>query len=250
MTTPIPERFSQMRPTQVVAHRGFSAAFPENTLTAFREAARLGVDVVEFDVRLTADRRLVIMHDPTIDRTTDGRGAVEDLTLDQIRRFDAAAGSGRAPEPAPTLEETLETLADVRWLNVQLYALDDTRDELVELALEELRGLGHRAYLASDEATLQVAKRLDPAIPRCNLDVYPVDDYLERSRRLECAFLQPRDHDVTREMVEEAHRVDGATVNVFYANDRQRMLEMIDLGIDAILTDHPDVLLALLDGRR
>src|SRR2546426_332500 len=78
----------------VIAHRGASAAAPENTLAAFRLAADLGADAVELDVRRTVDGQLVVIHDASVDRTTDGTGRVAALTLDQLRRFDAGRKFG------------------------------------------------------------------------------------------------------------------------------------------------------------
>ncbi|HDI31391.1 MAG TPA: glycerophosphodiester phosphodiesterase, partial [Thermofilum sp.] len=87
----------------VIGHRGMRFVEPENTLRAIERALRCGVDAVEVDVRMTKDGRLVLMHDETVDRTTDGEGRVRDLTFNEIRRLDAGKG-----ERVPTLEEVLE----------------------------------------------------------------------------------------------------------------------------------------------
>ena len=94
----------------VAAHRGNSEKCPENTLEAFREAIANGVDMIETDVRLTKDRVLVLMHDETIDRTTDATGRVGDLTYEQLRRVNA--GTPEHFQPVPTLEELLALLKD------------------------------------------------------------------------------------------------------------------------------------------
>ena len=96
-------------PTRVIAHRGFSAIAPENTLVAIEKAIELGADMVEFDVTVTADGEVVVIHDETLGRTTDGRGKVMEKTLEELQRLDA--GSWFAPEFAgesiPTLEQVL-----------------------------------------------------------------------------------------------------------------------------------------------
>ncbi|MEK7278389.1 MAG: glycerophosphodiester phosphodiesterase family protein, partial [Chloroflexota bacterium] len=102
------------RTPAVIAHRGASAAAPENTLTAFTSAAALGADAVELDVKLSKDGVPIIMHDPTVDRTTDGRGRVADLTLAALKRLDAGAKKDAkfAGERVPTLAEVFEAVAD------------------------------------------------------------------------------------------------------------------------------------------
>ena len=97
-------------PVRVVAHRGFSGIYPENTEIAFRRALELGVDTIEFDLRLTYDNHLVAIHDPTVDRTSDGSGAVSELTLEEIKALDAGswvAVSAGSPLPATGLGRLL-----------------------------------------------------------------------------------------------------------------------------------------------
>ena len=91
----------------VFAHRGFSAAFPENTMLAFQEAIEAGADGIELDVHLTKDEKIVVIHDETIDRTTNGSGEVRSFTLEELRHFDAAASKKGtfSFEPIPTLQE-------------------------------------------------------------------------------------------------------------------------------------------------
>lgn len=100
---------------RVIGHRGAAAHAPENTLIGLRKAARLGARWVEFDVRLTRDRRLVLMHDDTLDRTTDGAGPVLAQPLAEIQKLDAGAKFGRAftAEPVPSLEDAIEVLAEL-----------------------------------------------------------------------------------------------------------------------------------------
>src|SRR5687768_13336705 len=98
---------------RLIAHRGASAVAPENTLPAFSEAIRAGADAIEFDVRLTADGSVVVMHDDDVSRTTDGDGFVSKLSLAQVRSLNAAARhpSWGGTEQVPTLEEVLAVVA-------------------------------------------------------------------------------------------------------------------------------------------
>ncbi len=104
------------------AHRGAMGTHPENTLAAFRAAVDAGAHMIEFDVQLTKDNKMVVIHDGTVDRTTDGTGKVSELTFDEIRNLDA--GSWKSPEFAgekiPTLDETLSVMPYNIWLNVHI----------------------------------------------------------------------------------------------------------------------------------
>ena len=123
----------------IAAHRGANTTHPENTLAAFREAIRLGVQQIEFDVRVTADDQLVVIHDDTVNRTTNGRGQVDRLTLDQIRTLDA--GSWKDPkfkgEKVPTLLETLRIMPRNVWLNVHVKGDPWVAGEVATLVVEE-----------------------------------------------------------------------------------------------------------------
>jgi len=110
-------------PTQgICAHRGASNSHPENTLDAFREAIRLGVQMIEFDVALTRDKQLVLMHDETIDRTTNGKGPVSGKTLAELKKLDAGSWKDKQfqNERIPTLDEALAVIPENIWLNVHL----------------------------------------------------------------------------------------------------------------------------------
>jgi glycerophosphoryl diester phosphodiesterase len=234
--------------TNVVAHRGFSSSYPENTAIAFQKAIELGVECIEFDVHLTRDGHLVVIHDGMVDRTTDGTGRVDELTFAEIKRLDA--GTWFSPEFATqnilTLAETLELIGDSARVNVQLKANDDSREELTRKSVDGLvrQNVLERAYIASEQPTVELVKVIDSRVEICNLSVFPTDDYIARSAAIECRILQPRHHQVDVAFVEEAHR-HSIEVNPFYANDELEMKRLIDCGVDGILTDYPDVLLGV-----
>jgi glycerophosphoryl diester phosphodiesterase len=142
----------------VIAHRGASADAPENTPAAFRRAVELGADWFECDVTRTKDGRLVMIHDDTVDRTTDGRGRVADLTFDEVRRLDAGSwkGAAFAGERIPTLEETLELAGGRSGAYVEIKAFDG--DET--LATDVLRRIGNR-HLGDPEVARDVLLRIE-----------------------------------------------------------------------------------------
>jgi glycerophosphoryl diester phosphodiesterase len=229
----------------VCAHRGASGTHPENTPLAFDEAVRLGVEMIEFDVRRTRDGRFVIIHDANVDRTTDGSGMIDDMTLDQVRRFDAGAG-----QCIPTLDEAM-AYADRVWLNVHGKAFTDEDAEAMAEALVQYfkEGVGYdRAFIASEEfPLLQHVRRRDERMRVCPLFDQVQDQYISRtSGRIRCDVFQPRNTIVTPELVAEAHAL-GAKVNPFYADDEPEMRRLIDCGVDGILTNFPHRLIALRD---
>lgn len=166
---------------EVVAHRGSSAALPEHTLVAYRRAIEEGADALECDVRLTADRHLVCMHDRTVDRTSDGRGAVSALTLEQLRALDF--GSWKTPgadehSPVLTLAELLELVADAgRPIGLAIETKHPTRYG-GRAETELLRMLGHYGLLPGSrgeappvrimsfsELSLHRVRRAAPEVP-------------------------------------------------------------------------------------
>ena len=106
----------------ICAHRGAMDTHPENTLSAFEEAVRLGVQMIELDVRLTKDEHLVILHDQTVDRTTDGHGEINGLTLLQVKELDAGSWKSISfkGERIPTLKEALAVIPPNIWINLDV----------------------------------------------------------------------------------------------------------------------------------
>ncbi len=176
----------------ISAHRGASDTHPENTLSAFREAIRLGAHQIELDVSLTKDGHLVIMHDATVDRTTNGKGAVRQLTLAQIKKLDAGAKKHArfAGERVPTLREALEIMPLNIWLNLHL------RDPAVvgELTAREVirQKRTHQSFLACKRAASEAARRAAPEILICNMERQGgnADKYIDDTIARKCQFIQ------------------------------------------------------------
>jgi glycerophosphoryl diester phosphodiesterase len=153
----------------ISAHRGGAARHPENTLAAFREAVRLGAHQIELDVRRTADGEAVVIHDETVDRTTDGRGRVDRLTLAELRRLDAGRWKGErfAGERVPTLREVLEIMPRDLWLNLQIKRAEPVAREVAALIAAQDRL--HQTIVACGNAAGVAARELHPEILLCNL---------------------------------------------------------------------------------
>lgn len=232
----------------VIAHRGFSAKYPENTEIAFLEAIALNVDMIEFDVQLSRDAALVVVHDPTIDRTSNGRGKIDQMTLSEIKALDAGSwfGDEFKGQCFLTLQQALDILDSGVRLNVHIKAYEHTRQQLVSLTVQELarRNLLRQVFVGSDQQTIELAKSIRPELEISNLSIDPEDTYISRSLAIGCRILQPLDTQVDPTFVKNAH-CQGMEVNPFYANDVHEMSRLIQCGVDGILTDYPDRLLAL-----
>lgn len=234
------------------AHRGDRAHAPESTLAAFQKAYQLGVDMVEFDVHLTADGHLVVMHDETVDRCTDGSGRIADMTLAQIKALDA--GSWRGAEfrgqQVPTFAEAARALPAPLWLNIHLKTVDASAEKgFVPRFMEAFAeaGLAGRAHVVHDYLeTLDRVRTLDPQVPCCWLPM--CEDGLQYIRRAKAAgfgILQPGRGMMSAEFCAAVHEAD-LVANVFYANTEADMRLYLDWGIDGILTDDPALLQQVL----
>jgi glycerophosphoryl diester phosphodiesterase len=238
------------RHVNVVAHRGASHDRPENTIPAFEYALELGVDLLEFDVRLTADGHAVVIHDATVDRTTNGSGAIQDLTLGEIQELDAGLYLDAEYEGTiiPTLDEVLDTARSSGvGLDVQIYALDDTMPQLTKQVVDSLinHGYDERAFIASEEDVVHLARELDPNRPICNLTGQRDSGTVDRNHEIGSTIVQAVAKYVTPELVEYAHGF-GITMNVFYADDIDEMNRLITCGVDGILTNESGLLLRTL----
>jgi len=204
--------------------------------------------MIEFDVHLSRDEALIVSHDPTVDRTSDGSGKIAEMTLSEIKALDAGSWFGEAfgGQRFLTLQETLDLMDDEVRLNVHVKASEHDRQKVVSLTVRELerRNLLHRAFIASDQETIEPIRRVQPALEICNLSTQPKETYIVRSRAIGCRILQPGNAQVDRAFVGEAHRY-GMEVNPFYADELDEMRRLIECGVDGILTDYPDRLLAL-----
>jgi len=235
---------------RVIAHRGASHARPENTLPAFIHAIELGTDMIEFDVRQTADGHPVVMHDCTVDRTTNGSGAVSSLTLDEIRALDAGVRfhQAYADVTVPTLDEVLACarVAGIG-LDIQIYAGEADRESLTTQVVSALmdHGFDERAIIAGEEEVVRLVRQIDSTRPFCNLTGQRDVHYLERAAAFGSTVVQAFARYVTAEYVRRAHAMD-ITINVFYADHVAEMQRLVNCGVDGILTNEPELLLRLL----
>ena len=220
----------------VIAHRGASAAHPENTIAAFQAAAALGADAVELDVRRTRDGRLVVHHDA---RLPDGRALCDIEAAD-------------VPASVPTLREALDACAGM-WVNIEVKnSADDVdhdptqsvaRGVMVELAR---RGEAHRWLISSfDMDAIDTCRAIDPTIRTAFLCVVPDADVADVMVRKGHAGLHPWDGVVDGSLIEVCH-ARGVEVNVWTVDDPVRLEQLARWGVDGLCTNVPDVAIAVL----
>lgn len=232
---------------RVIAHRGAGKLAPENTLAAFRHGASFGYRMFEFDVKLSADGRAVLMHDATLDRTTNGSGRVDALTLGELALLDA--GSWHSPayagEPVPTLAAVARyTRANDLLVNIEIKPVPGTEARTgAAVALDALalwRDAGVAPLLSSfSEEALAAARRVAPALPRALLLDRLPEDWLDRLARLECVALDANHRELSRDVIEKAHQA-GFRVACYTVNDPARAAELLDWGVDGVITDAVD----------
>lgn len=236
-----------MKPV-IIAHRGASAYAPENTLAAFNLALETGADGVELDVSLTKDGVPVILHDDTVDRTTDGHGAINQMTLAQVKALDASNKFEKyRGEKIPTLEQILRAVAPHGTVNIELKGMSLRTDgvEAATLAAIEHTGALDKVIVSSfNPLALRRMYQLEPRIPRGLLYSPHLPVFLRR------AWLRPLAHPtalhpyfsmITREFVAWA-RGKGYKINTWTVDEPDEMKRLIELGVDAIMTNTPDVL--------
>jgi len=232
----------------VVAHRGASGIAPENTMAAFRKAVSQGADMIELDIRITKDFHIVVHHDQNIRRTTGGRAAIWDMTLQQLRNLDA----GRwfhprfAGEQIPTLRQVLESVPPSVGVNIEAKTDGDPRkrlafEEAAILVIMEKRCEERVIVSSFDHRFVERIRKLYPGIKTGSLSD-PIRDRLKKPSSLArklgtSAFLCERDM-LTRKMVTDAHR-SKLIVGSYVINTLGELQKAVDLGVDAIVTDFP-----------
>jgi glycerophosphoryl diester phosphodiesterase len=251
-----------MRPgarVRVIAHRGFSGVAPENTLAAFQKAIEVNADMFELDVLLSRDGRVVVIHDDTVERTTDGVGSVSALTLAELRALDAGSwfSAEFAGERIPTLEETLELAKDRILVNIEIKTeavTDQASGGIVDktLAIVRRADMMDQVVISSfDPRALAHTRKLDPSVKTASLYNAELQEDMAPEQVMEAVgsngFNLSR-RQVDAGIVEACHRLDRP-VAVYTVNEIDEMKAMLELGVDAIFTDHPDRLIEVLAGR-
>ena len=234
--------------SSLCAHRGLSHACPENTLPAFGAAIALGVAEIEFDLWLSRDGVPVVCHDKTVDRTTDGEGAIGDLDWPKIQKLDAGKYAGELWRDGrvPKLEEVLDFAGQSVGLNIHIKD-PGSEGALVRMVCQEImsRDLMRLAYIAGDASVLSVAREVAPDVKRCCLAGQNTPDHqVDLAVEYGCERLQFK-RDVSDEAIKRAKDHDLIR-NLFWSDEPEDAKEYIRRGIDVVLTNRANLLLSVV----
>jgi glycerophosphoryl diester phosphodiesterase len=249
----------------VMAHQGGKGLWPENTLYAFERAAAMGVDVLEMDIHSTADGVLVVMHDSTVDDTTDGTGAIQSFTLEQLKALDA--GYAWSPDGGqtfpyrgqgivvPALEEVFAALPAMP-MNIEIKQAEPSIIVPLCQLLREYN-MASRVLVASfHQDTIREFRRACPEVATATGEQEVIALFALSKVLIEGVYTPDAEavqvpeyrmglHVLTPRFVDAAHN-RGLEVHAWTINETDDMQHMLDLGLDGIITDYPDRLLALL----
>ncbi len=231
----------------VLGHRGASTSAPENTLSAFNLAFDMGADGIELDVTLTQDGVVVVIHDDTVDRTTNGHGAIKAMVLEQVKQLDASFKFEKyRGEKIPTLQQVLSAVGKRGIVNIELKSTTLKTDgiEAATLAVIQDTGTADHVIISSfNPFALYRTAQLNPRLPRGLLYSTDLPMYLRRAWLRPLArptALHPEHSMITPAYVTWA-RAKRYQINTWTVDDPVEMKRLIELGVDAIITNKPDV---------
>lgn len=239
----------------IFAHRGASAHAPENTLAAFELALAQQADAIELDVKLTADGQVIVFHDSKVDRTTNGHGKVQDMTLENLKKLDAGSffGSQFAGEKIPTLAEVFEAVGKRTFINIELKNHKTHGEDLVQAVcmLVKKQQMQKRVMFSSffPDALFKAHSYL-PNVPRGLLSLHGFLGVWARSFGFSFGkydALHPSLLDFTQQQVTRVHRL-RRRVHVYTVNKEEDMRRLYKWGVDGIFTDDPQLAVKVRTG--
>jgi glycerophosphoryl diester phosphodiesterase len=242
-----------LAPPLVIAHRGDSAHRPENTLAAFAGALEVGAEIVEMDVQLTADGHVVVIHDPTLDRTTTGRGDVRRLTLAEVRAVSGGYpdqfGSAYAGERVPMFSEVLGLIRDRARALVEIKTesvTDDAEGGIEARVADEVRRAGmsgDAALISFDQRAVLRLRSLAPDITRGRLfGRCTADEVLAQVRDAGCEIVMPHKSQVTDALAERVHEA-GLKLATWVVDEPEELKLLSRFGLYGVGSNRPGVLL-------
>jgi glycerophosphoryl diester phosphodiesterase len=222
---------------EVIGHRGAAGYEPENTLRSFKKALEIGVDIVELDVHLTKDNKLVVIHDEKVDRTTNGKGYVKNYKLSELKKLDAGKG-----ERIPTLQEAIDLLYGRVKVQIELKG-ENTEKPVVDF----IKNYDPENFILTSfyHTRVKRAKELYPKITTGVLFVGRPIDPLKIVRDAKADRLCINYATIDKELVEEMHK-NKIKVSVWNVDDVEYVKRMVSLKVDAIGSNKPDVVIDIL----
>lgn len=232
---------------KVLAHRGYSGKYPENTMTAFKKALEIGADGIELDVQLTNDGHVVVIHDETIDRTTDGCGLVRNYTLKELHAFDASAikPGPWGKERIPTFDEYCSWVKDTDLItNVEIKSGKCYYRglEAKTLAVVKKYGLEDRIIFSSfNHLSAFLIKTMDPHIA-CGLlaEHGGIENAGDYCKDFGFKYYHPSQNELTEENIENL-KENGIGLNVWTVDTLEKLQWLYEIGADSVITNWPEI---------
>jgi glycerophosphoryl diester phosphodiesterase len=225
-----------------IAHRGYSARFPENTLLAFNKAIESGAGMIELDVQMSMDGRLVVIHDESIDRTSDGRGMIRDLTLNELKQFDFAcrAGGGFERQEIPLLEEVIDIARNKVMLNIEIknspVRYDGIEEALVKV-LTDCSFIARSIVSSFEHDSLIKIKKLHPFVKTGMLYECIMPDLMDRVVEISPYSIHPSIDSIDPAQMKWA-KEKGLRVYAWVAESVTEIEKLISTGfIDGIMVN-------------
>ena len=243
-----------MLKTLNLAHRGANTLAPENTMAAFRKAVEVGAGGLEFDVQLSKDGAVVVIHDEKLERTTSGSGLVKDYTLEELRRLDAGRWFGEeyAGEKIPTLDQVLDEFNSTELVyNIELKSGIVLYPGLEEKVIEAVkrRNLADQVVLSSfNHYSLVTCRELNKEMRTGMLYVAGLYEPWEYALKLGCYSVHPLFYHLQHPELVSGFREHNLAIYAWTVNEPAYMELMVAGGIDAIITDRPQDLKIIIDG--
>jgi len=240
------------RPT-IIAHRGSSAYAPENTLAAFDLAIKQKTNAIELDVKLSADGHVIVIHDQTVDRTTNGYGRVRDKSLLDLKELDAGCSFDRSfcGERIPTLDEVFSSCGDKTFLNIELSNYTNPINSLPYKVAQSITNhkMGHRVLISSfNPIALITFHRHLPEVP-FGILAYPGQSKIWLSwpliRFIKFHSIHAPEQDVSPPLINRVHQA-GKIIYVYTVNNSESIQRLFNWGVDGIFTDAPPLALKIL----
>lgn len=244
----------------IIAHRGGAKLAPENTLVSFKNAIAIGVDMIEIDVHFSKDSEIIVIHDESLDRTTNGTGEVKDLTLDEIKKYDAGSwfSEDYKNEKVPTLTEVLQTINAQCKLLIEIKDGDERYPGLEKKIVETIKEHNAEEWVVVQSFNKNSILRIKEFYPDLITyyllgkggfnDFYTeVSDQISKGKSIEKKFdgIAPNHKVLDKNKVDLLHKT-GFGIFTYTVNDKEDMQKVIELGVDGIITDSPDILKKIL----
>lgn len=230
-----------MNARKFCAHRGVSAHMPENTLPAFAAALALGADEIEFDIRLTKDDQMIVSHDDTLERISDGCGRLQDFTLEELKKLNIGGKHGWFVSFC-TPEEVFSQFANRIVFN--MHVKEHGKDGLLIRKIADLVKQYHAqdsVYFAASPTELAWMQKIAPEIERTAIQL-PQDeiDILDMAKQYECTRVQFWNDMFDRSLIDKLHE-SGVKCNHFYADTQEDYQHYFEMGVDTLLTNKMDL---------